>query len=571
MRGYRVVLACLLALSCFLAPARESWAGTQRDAICQGCGDGPGCTPCSSSDGSSSSSSNPGIAWGGMTKRNMETVGRDCAGKPLCFLVRGTFGLLGGAITDVPYYAVKGVGYGLYYGGKGLYLGARGLGKGLAYTGRSIGRGIAYPFNRPPKPKLPPTTWEQYKHDVLRHQKALTKANKANKANQRWCMSRVPLAVSANRAEWEERCNPGDAVSRTALPPDILAPAPAIVETAAVVGTPANAAPIVDAPAPATVRTPASDSAAKILPPPSGSDEEAASPTAAPTAAAPVPSGAPDTPTQAPDTAQNQAASQQQAVQVGVESEKAGLEQASAGFSDGRVAIGGASPSLLSQGKPLRILPSATPANSLTPSEYGFEGRDGYGVRYDQVWGKATPPDNFIERWNFIEPLTAMRSNLRKLAINKGTDYAQKSLIDNIKDSFADLLKRARGSTGIVDHVKHTQGGRSAVQNYSQNALEDSLKTMEAAVEGRIDTALELSVGQDKRLMDLQHEAAETVMGQVGDPMETLKETALEKTKENFPLTLPKKQSIRQATVCHMGEPLGIGCSKAKLIYSPQR
>lgn len=231
MRGTRVVLICLIALSFLLAPARQSWAGPHRDTVCQGCGDGPGCTPCSAGGGSSSYSRGPGIAWGGMTKRNMESLGRECRGKPLCYLVLGSIGLVAGAITDVPYYAVKGVGYGLYYGGKGLYYGGMGLGKGLAYTGRSIGRGIAYPFNRPPKPKLPPTTWEQYKHDVLRHQKALTKANKANRENQRWCINRVPLEVSAGRSEWETRCNPGEAISRAALPKTVLADEIAAVVT----------------------------------------------------------------------------------------------------------------------------------------------------------------------------------------------------------------------------------------------------------------------------------------------------------------------------------------------------
>ena len=156
MRGDRVVLACLLALFCILAPVREVSAGPQRDSVCQGCGNGPGCDPCSG--GGPSYRRDAPINWGHTFQKNWEALPRECGNAPLCYVFNGTLAVMSGMLWDAPYYAVKGVGYGLYYGGIGLGKGAVGLGKGLAYTGRAIGRGIAYPFNRPPKPILPPTT-----------------------------------------------------------------------------------------------------------------------------------------------------------------------------------------------------------------------------------------------------------------------------------------------------------------------------------------------------------------------------------------------------------------------------
>jgi hypothetical protein len=114
---------------------------------------------CGSDGGGSSGSSggySPGINWGHMTSRNMAMVKGECGDKPLCFLVQGTIGLVCGAVTDVPYYAVAGVGYGLYYGVVGLGKGAVGIGKGAAYAGRAIGHGIAYPFTRTSKPASAP-------------------------------------------------------------------------------------------------------------------------------------------------------------------------------------------------------------------------------------------------------------------------------------------------------------------------------------------------------------------------------------------------------------------------------
>lgn len=274
MRGKRILVASLIAIFCVLAPTRNSLAGPQKDNVCQGsCGGG--CGPCPGEGGSSSYSGGGGIAWGHVTSQGLDKV-KDCGNKPFCVMFRLPLVLMIGALYDGPYYAAKGVGYGFYYGGKGLYYGGRGLGQGLAYTGRAIGRGLAYPFNRPPKPILPPTTWEQYKHDVLRHQKRLAKANKANKENQRWCVKNVPLEISPNRARWEGLCNAGDAVSRAALPPDLvaaaLATAPGEASKAAVI--PDAAAPVIAAPA-----------AASIPPDPTVPSDAAVSKTASATAA----------------------------------------------------------------------------------------------------------------------------------------------------------------------------------------------------------------------------------------------------------------------------------------------
>ena len=562
----------MIAALCFLLLPRHSSADWQNPVgVCKdsrGCGSGS-----ESVRGSNSSPGGGSMPWGHMTSRGLEKV-KSC-GDPLCWMIQGPIALTIGAVCDAPYYIVKGVGYGLYYGG-------RGLGKGLA----SIGRGIAYPFNRPSKPKLPPTTWEQYKHDVLKHQKALAKADKANKETQRWCVKNVPLEISPNRARWESICNAGDAVSRAALPPDIVASGLTPVSLAASPATVIvdGSAPIVNPSAEAGQAPAAPGAEASELPATSNvaySDETL---TAAPPVGAPVPSPAEAAPGDMAPAESNPAVPQQQAVQIGVApdiaSEKAGLDPAgaaetrppvAAGFSDGSVAIAGTVPTLITQGKSLRTLPSATPANSLTPSEYGFEGRHGYGARYNQVWGKATPAEEFIERWNIIPPIESMQKKVRELAIAEGTEYSKKTLFERMRGAVLDALKRIRGGAGIVDRAKETQGGRTAYAKYAAETLDQGIESMKMAADGRINQALDSSAGQEKSLQRLQHGTVETVMGQVGDPVEKLKDAALEDAKENFPLSMPKKQSIRQATICHTSDPLGIGCSKAKLIYSPPR
>lgn len=514
-----------------------------------------------------------------MIKRNMRMVAKDCRNKPVCYLIQGPMALAGGALTDVPYYTVKGVGYGLYYGGIGL-------GKGIAYTGRAIGRGLAYPFNRPPKPMRVPTTWEQYKHDVIKLQKRLTKADKSNKANQRWCVSRVPLSASANRSEWEARCNPGDAVSRAGLPPDVLAPAPAVVETAAVAASPAPT-PVLDSPASTASTPPAvpvSTADEAVTPPPAVTEEAAALPVAAPPAGDPVPA-APDAPSSAVDTVPAQDLAQQKEVQTGVEPAKAGLDpavgaatppltaitpfdKASAGFADGKVAITGATPVSLSERKPLRTLPSGTPANSLTPSEYGFEGRKGYAVKYNQVWGPATPAESFIEKWNPMQSLTSVRKSINETLRDRGTPLAKETAWEKTKELVADLLKRIRGSANIVDRTKDTQPARNVIQGYSEKLLEDDLALMNAAADGKAEHLLEANEEKlNRAYADLQKNAVESTMGQVGDPLEHVKENALEKTEAAFPSAAPKYKPFEESTIYHWADDLGHGGSKAKVVH----
>jgi hypothetical protein len=201
-----------------------------------------------------------------MTKRAVNGI-EACGSSPGCVLLRTATWLPMGLIFDAPVFVFKGVVYGGYYGAKGFYYGARGLGKGVAYTGRSIGRGLAYPFNRPPKPIRPPTTWEQYKHDVLKHQKVLAKADKANKETQRWCVKNVPLEISPNRAKWESLCNAGDAVSRATLPRDVIAASipPTIMNVVAAPTTDTSPSGTPAAIAPAVPTIPALQDPAKAL------------------------------------------------------------------------------------------------------------------------------------------------------------------------------------------------------------------------------------------------------------------------------------------------------------------
>ncbi len=195
------------------APLREAVAGWQKDTVCQGsCGGGCGTCPDSGSSSSSFQTNAPQMAWGGMTKRATAMIG-ECGPKPLCILARGATILPLGLAMDAPVYLAKGLVLGGYYGAKGLSAAARGT-----------GRAIAYPFNRPAKPIPPADDWETYKRHVLAYQKAVTKKNPANKANQLWCKTHLPLSMGANRTNWEARCNPNGSVEHTA---SITAPSPA--------------------------------------------------------------------------------------------------------------------------------------------------------------------------------------------------------------------------------------------------------------------------------------------------------------------------------------------------------
>lgn len=166
--------------------------------------------PASTSSSTYGSEGGPHIAWGRMSSHATDRV-KECGTNPLCMLMRAAVGYPIAFVFDAPYYAVKGVGYGLYYG-------AIGIGK----AGKAIGRGIAYPFRDRPQP--PPGSWEAYKRQILRMQKKLAKRDKASRENAKWCKGHVPLSHGPSRADWEARCNPGDIISRVSLPADVRFP-----------------------------------------------------------------------------------------------------------------------------------------------------------------------------------------------------------------------------------------------------------------------------------------------------------------------------------------------------------
>ncbi|TPW19380.1 MAG: hypothetical protein FD126_2742, partial [Elusimicrobia bacterium] len=168
------------------------------------------------------------IAWGGMTKRFLNSI-EQCGPKPACKAFRLMFGVPIGLIWDAPVWAVKGVGYGLYYGGKGLAMGVSAVGGGIGKGFKAMGRGFSGRSER----KAAETRrvaaagagncsaasvsgvfhayrdWDACKAAVFKRQKALTKLDPSNKANERWCRGNVPLSSGAQRFHWETRCNPG--------------------------------------------------------------------------------------------------------------------------------------------------------------------------------------------------------------------------------------------------------------------------------------------------------------------------------------------------------------------------
>lgn len=160
------------------------------------------------------------IAWGGMTNRISNMI-EECGPKPACKVFRATFGYPLALMFDGPFYAVKGVGYGLYYGAKGLGIGAAAVGRGVGHAvsapfraGRAKTASLAYAGAAGCSSSNaagfdPYREWEACKKAVLRRQKALSKLDPANKANERWCKTHLPLDSGPNRFAWEGRCNPG--------------------------------------------------------------------------------------------------------------------------------------------------------------------------------------------------------------------------------------------------------------------------------------------------------------------------------------------------------------------------
>lgn len=202
-RSRRVFSTLLFALSLAPLAASSTQAGWQKDAVCQGsCGGGCGPCPDPSSRSSSSSSDMKLPPAGGWTKRYWEKVKE--SRNPFQAVLQSVLGLPIGLLLDTPYFLFKGGAYGLHYAGKGTVA-----------AGKGIGKAVAYPFNRPAKLRPSASTWRQYKRDVLAYQKAVTKRNPSNRANQRWCKDHLPASMEVDRTAWESACNPNGSVEHT--------------------------------------------------------------------------------------------------------------------------------------------------------------------------------------------------------------------------------------------------------------------------------------------------------------------------------------------------------------------
>lgn len=200
------------------------WCGKQLSPPCSeyacrsACGDG------GSSGGGYTYGEPVNIAWGGMTKRFLDSI-EQCGPKPACKAFRLMFGVPVGLVWDLPVWAVKGVGYGLYYGAKGLGAVGGGIGKGFKAVGRGFSERSRKRKERTALAAQTPAgncsaasvsgafhayrDWEACKQAVFARQRALTKLYPTNKPYERWCRDNVPLSSGAQRLRWEERCNPG--------------------------------------------------------------------------------------------------------------------------------------------------------------------------------------------------------------------------------------------------------------------------------------------------------------------------------------------------------------------------
>lgn len=133
------------------------------------------------------------------------------------------------------------------------------------------------------------------------------------------------------------------------------------------------------------------------------------------------------------------------------------------------------------------------------------------------------------------------------------------------------VLKRVRGSSGITDRMKDTKEGVSIAAEYHRGLLDNSIENINQAFPGGDqDAALEGLDKEVKRNDALLVRAERLWMGQVRDPLQ-LKEMTIEQTMEKYWPTSTKHASIRARIIWHIAEPLGIGGSKAKLVYSPPR
>ena len=72
---------------------------------------------------------------------------------------------------------------------------------------------------------------------------------------------------------------------------------------------------------------------------------------------------------------------------------------------------------------------------------------------------------------------------------------------------------------------------------------------------------------EERRNAALRNDAERLWMGQVKDPLQLKKET-LEQTKNKLWPIGTKQLTIREKVVCYFAEPIGLGCSTSKLVYS---
>lgn len=472
---------------------------------------------------------------------------------------------------------------------------------------------------RPSKTRRPAESWELYKQEVMDYQKSLTGKDPSNKANQLWCKGHIPLSMTANRASWEERCNPGGEVrlSERAAPPAAEAVAtrngkPADPEK----GTPPSSREI-----PPAERAPAADKDSGKLSfkfsnvdAPLPGDKSAAPPDETPTA--PVEPVAPPQPEtrapeegaqqvvvmggqRAPEAAQNDPArrgapelpragaldapkdagdvSRQELVQMRGSPVKARLDEkagaasgstavgtsgrVAAGYTPDGAAIAGSTPSLLAGGKVLRVHPSETPAKSLTPSEYGVDGRNGYSERYESFWPKETPVDRLLAKWDVIQAIASMQKTARGLLIDQGTDYAKEDLADQATEKVVDWLKRVRGSAAIIDRAFSTGEASNILERYTEGVKDDVLKGIDAASLGKPELILDSMDLESKRRGDLKQEVAEHVMGETGASVENAQDVLAEKTEGQVPSSIDKIKPFEESVSCHWSHPLGLGCS----------
>jgi hypothetical protein len=231
----------------------------------------------------------------------------------------------------------------------------------------------------------------------------------------------------------------------------------------------------------------------------------------------------------------------------------------------------GSAPKMLSD-KPLRVIPSGPPLGAYMPSEYGFEGRGGYDAKYDRIWGKETPVEKFIDRWNFVDALKPAQEKVRGFILDKAKEkVSAQSLLEDAKDKVTEWLKKIPGTKGLFSRAEDTADGRNLYETYSKGVMNRALDDINGAVDpaGDKEAALNGINREAAAQRDLSTEADRVWMEQVKDPMD-LKGLTQDHVKELLS-PLPKQASIREKKVCYWVDSTGgINCGP-KIVYSPPR